>query len=386
MKGKAYSRSLFTIQSCNVDFFKYHCNILLRPYTNAYLFSTTTESSTRSSPLLGNRVEEAEVVGSPKCSTEVLRNFGCSEIDIQKIFSRQPSLRNAFASPLDHKLYLLRKLGIKSSELIKIINCRPRFLNCGLNKYFDERLDNLESLFGSRELLTKAIVRNPSLLLYDFEKKVVPVFSLYEELGLSRSDMISMLMLRPTLIPRTHMTPEKLDYIHRTGISSESKMYKYVVTIIGVSRSDTIREKVANFERFGFSEDEVLQFFGRSPLLLTLSVEKVQRSMTFVMGTMKLPAKTVCDYPFLLFCSLEVLLKPRVLLVSKIRDMGLGPQIDVCRMMTALRMSEQRFLKVFVNCQKEEVRNELLLYYRASQGIRRLAETSRKVSSVGFPF
>lgn len=377
---------LFTVQKMKVDLCYYYRNI--NPYANADFFSTITKSSSRSPQHLGERVQEAEkLAGFPMSAAEVLRSYGCNESQICKMFSRQPSLRNAIPTNLEYKLSLLRKLGVASSELVNMVYCRPRFLSCRLNQYFDERLDRLQSLFESRDLCIKAIIKNPSLLVYDFDKNVAPVFSLYEDMGLSKREVISMLLLRPTLIPRTNMSPEKLEYIHRTGICSGSKMYKYVVTIIGVSRLETIREKVANLEKYGFSEDEVLNLFGRCPLLMTLSVEKVQRNMTFVMGSMKLPAKTVYHYPFLLYSSLEALLRPRVLLAGKLREMGLCPQLNGAVILKALRMSEKRFLKVFVNCQEEEVRKELLLYYQTSKGIKRLAESSKKASyTTGFPF
>ena len=268
-------------------------------------------------------------------------------------------MRKANGSVFESKLNFLSELGVRSSDLVKMINCRPRFLNCCLNRYFDARV---RTLFGSTELFLKAIVRNPSLLMYDFEKTVKPVISLYEGMGINRSDLISMLLSRPALFSRTNMSEEKLYYIRRMGVSKESKMYKYVVTIMGVSRIETICEKVANLEKFGFSEDEVLQLFGPSPLLMTLSLNKVQRNMTFVLGTMKLPAKLVLVYPLLLNSSLEVLLKPRVLLARKIQGIGLSPRIDGPKMFRALRVSEQRFLKVYVMCHEENIKDELLDY------------------------
>ncbi|KNA25146.1 hypothetical protein SOVF_009440 [Spinacia oleracea] len=377
---------MFAVQSIKVDLFNYYRNT--SPFTKACFFSSTTESSSRSSPHIDERVQESvKVAAFPKCATDVLRNYGCSESQICTIFSRQPSLRTCIPTNLESKLNLLRKLGVSSSELVNMIHCRPRLLCCRINRNFDERLAHLQSLFESRDSCVKAIIRNPSLLIYDFHKTVEPVISLYEKMGLSKKDVISMLMLRPTIVHRTSMSPEKLEYIRRIGICSRSKMYKYVVTIIGVSRFETIREKVANLEDYGFSEDEVLALIGRSPLLMTLSVEKVKRNMAFMMGTMKLPAKTICRYPFLLFSNLETVLRPRVLLAGKMRGMDLSPELNGAVMLKALRMTEPRFLKRFVECQEEEIRKQLLSYYRVFKGIKLLAASSKKASyTSGFPF
>lgn len=355
--------------------------------TQSYLFSTIAPASV---PGLSERIPEVvkEERECPKNAADILRKWGCSESDIKKIFFRQPSLCNANGSDLDSKLKFLNELGLGSSDLVKMVNCRPRFLCCRLNRYFDDaRIEELRCLFGSTELFLKAVVRNPSLLMYDFHKTVKPVISLYERMGISRDDLISMIMLRPTLISRTNMSEEKLEYIRRTKVSKGSKMYKYVVTIIGVSRFETIREKTANLERFGFTEDEVLEIFGRSPLLMTLSLDKVQRNMTFLLGTMKLPAKTICAYPFLLYSSLEDLLKPRVLVAKKIQDLGLCPQIEGPFLFRALRMTEQRFLKAFVLCHEDDTKYELLDYYRTAKRMKRLALSSRRNSFAnGFPF
>ncbi|KAK9671492.1 hypothetical protein RND81_12G033500 [Saponaria officinalis] len=386
MMGKAQQfRILFPFTNkfdlCN------HCHGIT-PYIKAAFDYSTGVSGTRFFSKLVERVsEDVEGIARAQTTEEVLRNWGCDDTQVTEIFQRHPSLRNAMATKLESKLKLLSKLGVTSSDLVKMIHSRPRIINCRLNQNFDERLDHLRSLFGSKELLIRAIVRNPSLLVYKFREEVEPVFELYEKMGVSRHDLISMLLLRPTLIPRTKMCKEKLEYIQRTGINKESKMFKYVVTIIGVSCVETIREKIANIEKFGISEDEVLQFFGRSPLLLTLSVDKVQRNMTFVVGMMKLPASTVLRYPFLVCANLENTLKPRVLLARQIQDMGLEPQIMGPALFRALRMTEKRFLNAFVGCHEKDVKEQLMSYYKASKGIKRLAAASKKHPyTVGFPF
>ncbi|GMI72017.1 hypothetical protein HRI_000871000 [Hibiscus trionum] len=151
-------------------------------------------------------------VECPRDSIEVFRKWGCGEDDLLKIFSRQPSLRHAQVTSLLSKLNLLSTLGLTSSDIVKIINCRPRFFCSRISNCFDERIDFLVKLFGSKEMLRKAIIRNPSLLTYDFHKKMKPVISLYEEFGISGNDLIAMLMSRPTLIPRTSFNEEKMEY------------------------------------------------------------------------------------------------------------------------------------------------------------------------------
>ncbi|XP_052178300.1 transcription termination factor MTERF15, mitochondrial [Diospyros lotus] len=324
--------------------------------------------------------------GCPNNSGDVLRRWGCSDTEISKIFHRRPALRKADVHCLQSKLNLLSELGLTGSHLVRIINCRPRFLSNNLKQCLDERLEYLEALFGSREALLKAIVRNPSLLTYDLHDKIKPVVDAYYQMGFTRKDLVPMLLSRPTLIPRTSLNDEKLDFIRRTGISKDSKMYKYVVTLTAISRIETLHEKLANLEKFGFSEQEVFGLFGRSPFILTLSVDKVQRNMTFVLGTMKLSAKAVLDHPFLLLSNLEAVLKPRFLLAGKIEDMDLVPQIKGPLMLRALRMVEMRFVKAFIKCHQNAVSDELMEFYTNAKCVKRLAESSKKTVYKGFPF
>ncbi|KAL4598838.1 hypothetical protein ACB092_11G085600 [Castanea dentata] len=348
------------------------------------IFFTSTTYSTKS--LTQVETAREEVLVHPKDSIEVFRKWGCSDNEISKLFVRRPSLRNANITQLQSKLNILSGLGIGAPDLVKIIHCRPRFLSCRINHCFDERLEFFKTLFVSRDVLAKAIVRNPSLLTYDFHNTIKPAIALYEEIGVCKKDLISMLLSRPTIIPRTSFGDEKMEYIRKTGISKESKMFKYVVTLIGISRHETIRKKVANLEKFGFSDDEIFNLFGRSPLLLTLSVDKVQRNMTFILGMMKLPASVVLQYPFLLYSNLEAVLRPRVLLAQKIDDMGLNLQIKGLKMMSALRMTEKRFLEAFVKCHPKNIADELIEFYTSAKGIKRLAEASKKNNHMGFPF
>ncbi|TYI96038.1 hypothetical protein E1A91_D01G041300v1 [Gossypium mustelinum] len=315
-----------------------------------------------------NQVESPneEAIEHPRGSIDIFKQWGCFENDLLKIFSRQPSLRNAQATPLLSKLNLLSSLGLTGSDIVKMVNCRPRFFCSRINNCFDEGIEFLVNLLGSREMLHKALVRNPSLLTYDFYNTMKPVIALYEEIDISGNDLIAMLI------------SEKMEYIKKTGVSKGSKMYKYIVSLIGISRIETIREKVTNLEKFGCSEEEIWSLLGSSPLILTLSVDKVQRNMTFVL--------VVLEHPFLLFSNLEAVLKPRISLARKLKKMELDPQIKGPTMLTALRKTENRFLNVFIKCHPQDVANELLVFYKHAKGLKPLAESSKKILRKGFPF
>lgn len=71
-----------------------------------------------------------------------------------------------------------------------------------------------------------------------------------------------MLILWPAIITMTSFDDEKMVYISRTGVLKDAKLYKYVVTLIGIFRVETIHTKVINLTK--------------SPNIMTLSTDKVQ--------------------------------------------------------------------------------------------------------------
>ncbi|RWR95119.1 Mitochodrial transcription termination factor-related [Cinnamomum micranthum f. kanehirae] len=310
---------------------------------------TQTQNQTRTQTLTNARsFSSTNTTPLPKDPTHLFRIYGCNDADVSKILFLRPDLSRANTKLLQSKIELLQSLGLAGTDLVKTITSHPRFLSCRLSDTLHDRLRFLKSLFGSQELLLKAIIRNPSLLRYDVDKRMKPCVALYDELGISREDLAKVLVLRPMIMARSSLNEEKLEYINRTGLSKDSKMYKYVVSLIAISRLDTIRMKVANFERFGFTVDEVMGLFGRTPHVLTLSVDKVQRNMTYIIGVMKLPASIVLDHPVLLYCNLETVLRPRFMLARKIQEMGLEPQMKGPSLISGMKMGEPRFLRAFV--------------------------------------
>ncbi|CAN8233697.1 unnamed protein product [Cochlearia groenlandica] len=333
------------------------------------------------------KVSQGEKIRQQISAFDVLRKWGCNDDEISKLFTRRPNLKRANVAQLEFKLNLLTPLGITSSDLVKIVNCRPRFFSCCIHLVLDERINYFIDCLGSKDVLRKVIIRNPSLMLYDLDAKIKPAIEFYKGLGFTQQDLAKMLMSRPTLIPRTNFNREKFGYIEKTGVARDSKMFKYVVAIIGVSRMETIEEKIANFSKFGLSEEEIWHLCGKCPFLLTLSVEKVQRNMTFVIASMKLTAHSVIKYPFLLLSNLETHLRPRVELVKRVYEMGLKPLVgEGVNIATALRMSEKRFLNVYVMCHQEDVAAKLMEIYVRAKNMKRLALGSKKHVRKGFPF
>ncbi|KAJ8620353.1 hypothetical protein MRB53_028882 [Persea americana] len=121
--------------------------------TNARSFSSTNNTA----PL-------------PTDQTNLFRSYGCNDADVSKILFLRPYLSRANTKLLQSKIELLQSLGLAGSDLIETITSHPRFLSCRLSDNLHDRIRFLKSLFGSQELLLKAIIRNATLLSYDVDQ------------------------------------------------------------------------------------------------------------------------------------------------------------------------------------------------------------------------
>lgn len=302
---------------------------------------------------------------------------------MSQILARHPSISRIRLTSLQSKLQVLRRIGIIGPDLVKVINCLPRFLARRIGgPALDARLDFLRTLFRSDDDLLRALVRNPSLLSYDVEAAIKPCVQLYQAMGVGRYQLGRLLISRPTIILRSRLDDEKLDLLRRTGLPRDATMYKYALCLIAISRLDTLRSKIANLERFGFTINEVMGLFARTPNVLSLSVDKVQRNMTYVVGVMKLSPHVVLKEPAFLYSNLEKVLRPRYLLGLKLQEMDLRPQFLGPSLIRAIGMKEPRFLKQFITCHGKDVATPLLDFYSRVKSLPRLAETSRSTSSV----
>lgn len=99
----------------------------------------------------------------------------------------------------------------------------------------------------------------------------------------------------------------------------------------------------------------------RSCNVLTLSVDKVQRNTPFITETLHNFIAPVYHYLSLVFCSLDRVLRSRHMLSVKLDEMGLEPRIKRPLLLTrVVRMKESRFLKVFMNCHRDDVAGKLM--------------------------
>jgi len=99
---------------------------------------------------------------------------------------------------------------------------------------------------------------------------------------------------------------------------------------------------------FGVPEDDIKEFARRNPIILTLSTDKVQKSMDYFIHTAGLPPKFLLAHSKLLLCSLECRIKPRHRVLKSISAMQ--PSKHLPSLTSVFLLTEQQFLEKIVKC------------------------------------
>eukprot|EP01018_Ginkgo_biloba_P011513 Gb_15298 [translate_table: standard] len=328
------------------------------------------------------RLEKLQTLQNVYEFIDFFKKCGCKEEEIGKIMTRHPILLTVNPDrSLEPKVQLLKDFGVAGGDLVKVLTYRPRILSTGLERGLLPRIAFLLDVFQTKEFLAKALVRTPSLLTYDLDKKLKPSLAIWEDSGIFGEELAALLLTRPSLLVRSSLTPAKIDYMQKLGVPKGTKRYKHVLTVVAVSRMETLEDKLQNLVRLGLTSEEARLLFRTSPYIFVFSKEKVQRNMDFIVNTMELPANIVVKRPYLLQLNLERTLIPRFLVLEKIKTLSELPDHKMTSIRTILKMPESTFVEKIV---KGHPQSAVLsqIYEMALANASRLA----KISSKAFTF
>ncbi|XP_057840966.2 transcription termination factor MTERF4, chloroplastic [Cryptomeria japonica] len=279
---------------------------------------------------------------------------GFNEVQISKILRNQPGVIELAETKLEAAIKLLEYFGVVDRNLTRFLTINSRILRFSAKNLLS-KMEFLKNVFQSHDVLVKALLRTRTSRLFSssLEKTMKPSLAYWKGWGFSETELLSLLESFPDLLSRMSLTPGQVDLINKIGAEKESKMFKYVVGKVAMSRVETLEAKIENLKLCGLSAEETWQVLGAVPLILCFSKKNVSEKMNFLVNNMELSANYVVKYPKFLQISLEKTMRPRFLVWQKIKS------IDALNLSiyTLLRMSETRFVDRII---KEHPESETL--------------------------
>ncbi|KAI4306689.1 hypothetical protein L6164_029944 [Bauhinia variegata] len=152
--------------------------------------------------------------------------------------------------------------------------------------------------------------------------------------------------------------------VREMGFNVMMGQFVMAVAILTKISKSTWARKVDLYKRWGWSDDETLAAFGRFPMYMCYSEDKIEKTMDFFVNQMGIESSTIARYPALLSYSFHKRIVPRASVIQVLLSKGLVKELPFPTMFYS---SEEVFLDKFITCQGNEA-DELLKLYQAKKG------------------
>lgn len=297
----------------------------------------------------------------PLSMMRFFKQIGFSETQIRNMILQRPQvLFSDVDKTLRPKIELFQRSGFEGSELCMFISKNPTVLTASLKKALVPSVEAIRRIVHDEKEFVQVLRKcGPILPKY---RKFVDNITFLESLGIVGSQL-SMLLKRQSRLLTAQQSKVK-SYALRAvdmGFHENSRMFVHaLLTICGLSFK-TFSRKLELIQCFGFSKDESLQMFKRSPGLLRTSEKKLKVGVEFFLHTVMLSKSVLVHRPMILMYSIEDRVIPRYrvfqLLISKKLCKKVPSYISV------LCLSEEMFLDKYISRFRENA-VELLVAYK----------------------
>ncbi|XP_028804122.1 transcription termination factor MTERF9, chloroplastic-like [Neltuma alba] len=283
----------------------------------------------------------------PDSVLTLLREHGLSKSQISNIVRKRPSL--LLANPKEillPKLEFFHSIGISRSDLARILAADPTVLTRSLEKQIIPSYHFLKSVLLSDEKVASALKRTSWIFLEDHSKKLLPNLSVLRATGVPESCLALLLAHFPeALIQKNDQFVKTVEEIKEMGFDPTKSTFVLAIHVMAGNRS-IYNRCYEVYQRWGWSEDEILMSFRKHPNCMLLSEDKITKAMDFLVNKMGWPSGMIARCPVVLFFSLEKRIKPRCSVVQALRLKGLIKK--TLSLSTVLLPDKKRFVEKYV--------------------------------------
>ncbi|KAI4306694.1 hypothetical protein L6164_029949 [Bauhinia variegata] len=337
-----------------------------QPFIVSYLINTcgfSPKKAASASKYLSFQTRE-----KPDLKIEFFKKQGFSQTQVLRMIRGAPRLllfdteKNVLP-----KIQFLKSKGILCSELPKIISSCPDILRRSLEKQIIPSFDFFESLFQSEVNFMKALKRCPQILVL-CNTRIVPNIKVFREEGVSELLIVKLLERQPrALTGSADRFKEIVAKVREMGFNPLTMKFMMAVAVLVCISKSTWTRKADLYKRLGWSDDDILAAFEKNPQFVTISEDKIAKTMNFFVNEMGWESSTLARYPVLLSLSLKKRIIPRASVIQVLLSKGLVKQLALQQIFYS---SEKVFLDKFIMCQGNEA-DELLKLYQEKMDVDR---------------
>ncbi|KAJ7980236.1 Transcription termination factor like [Quillaja saponaria] len=305
----------------------------------------------------------------PDLVIDFFRDHGFSETQISKVIRRRPSLllSNPEKSLLP-KLEFFKSKGFLSSDVAKIISSYGGILHRSLEKKIIPSFDFFKQVLQSDSNIIQAVKRFNKILVKDVDTYAAPNIELLRENGVPESYIITTLKYQPSsLVMNSKRFKQIVEEVKEMGLNPlRLKFMVAVVSMTTMSKSTRAR-KADVYKRWGWSDKDILDAFGRCPLCMMASEDKIEGIMNFLVEKLGCDACRIAKHPQVMTLSLDKRIIPRGSVIQVLLSKGLVKGLNLTSIFDT---KEKSFLEKYVLPHEKES-SELLKLYQAKLDLAR---------------
>ncbi|KAI4306692.1 hypothetical protein L6164_029947 [Bauhinia variegata] len=216
------------------------------------------------------------------------------------------------------------------------------------------------NLFQSEVEFIKALKRFSGILLVNTH--VVPNIKVLSEVGVPEWNIVKIIEEHPWALKNKHdRFKEIIAEVTEMGLDPLMAVFVSAVGTIASVSKFTWTKKVNLYKKWGWSDDELLAAFGKYPKCITVSEDKIEKIMDFIVNEMGYESSKIARNPVLLGMSFNKRILPRGSVFRVLLSKGLVKKISLSRLFFP---SEKVFLEKFITHHENEA-NELFKLYQA---------------------
>ncbi|KAK8933878.1 hypothetical protein KSP39_PZI015648 [Platanthera zijinensis] len=295
----------------------------------------------------------------------LLQSYGFPKSNIALIAAKLPHLFSYRPEKcIKPKLDLFIAAGFTGDFIVRIFTRNPELLKASLERKLSPNLHLLmTTLGGDRKIVGTSIARCIWILGIDLKKNVLPNIETLCQHGVAGANIAKLIAWWPRAITQEHDRFSKtVALLEDMGFDPSKTLFIQGIQVnVGLTRP-TWERKLQLYRSLGWSQEETLSAFKKSPMLLLISEEKARKIMAFFVENLKWEPSRLALKPAVLRYSFERRIVPRFAVFNILSASGLS--CTNISFASLLDIGESTFLKKYVGKYSDTI-PELLDAYKA---------------------
>lgn len=306
---------------------------------------------------------------NPYLILDYLKETGLSKTQLEDLLVFEPRvLACNLNRSIKPKVEAIRELGFSPVDLADLLSSVPAIITVQrAPPRLVASVNVLQSLLGSNLEVVKLLRACDWFLASDLDKTMMPNIELLKSCGISLLQIRQLIFSFPRFfLHKTELLRDCVRRVDEMGLSRDSKMFIHGIRAVSSMSSEKWESKLKLFRSLGFTDEDVLSVFRRTPQIFAISERKIKEVAELLITSGNVDILFVVQHPELLIYSAAHRIKPRLLIINILRSKGL--LVKEPSLTSVCKMDDEDFTRKFVLPHASDI-GEIGEKYMARRGL-----------------